>query len=136
MYELCRVARAFNTNFAANHMTPAFVDAMAAITPLATYGLISRSSGSCRFTSRPRRGQSAGIFDTTDVESFTNKILGWWRTNGSSFPAWALAARITFSLTPNSAACERIFSLLKLMFGEQQLSALVGIRSHSRCAYA
>ena len=38
--------------------------------------------------------------------------------------AWALAARITFGLTPNSAACERVFSLVKNMFGEQQMSAL------------
>ena len=37
---------------------------------------------------------------------------------------WALAARITFGLTPNSAACERVFSLLKNMFGEQQMAAL------------
>ena len=37
---------------------------------------------------------------------------------------WALAARITLGLTPNSAACERVFSLLKNMFGEQQMAAL------------
>ena len=122
MYELCRVARAFNPNFAANHMTPAFVDAMAAITPLMTHGLISALKRELPLYLSA--AQSAGIFDTTDVESFTNKILDWWRTNGSSFPAWALAARITFSLTPNSAACERIFSLLKQMFGDAQMSAL------------
>jgi hypothetical protein len=40
------------------------------------------------------------------------------------FPAWAVAARIVFSFTPNSAACERVFSLLKFMFGDQQWAAL------------
>ena len=34
------------------------------------------------------------------------------------------AARITCALSPNSAACERVFSLLKNLFGEQQLEAL------------
>ena len=40
------------------------------------------------------------------------------------FPSWALAARITFGLSPNSAACERVFSLVATMFGDQQMSAL------------
>ena len=50
--------------------------------------------------------------------------IGWWRANGGSFPAWALAARIVFALSPNSASCERVFSLVKQMFGEQQMTAL------------
>ena len=40
------------------------------------------------------------------------------------FPAWALAARIVFAISPNSASCERVFALLKNLFGEQQMSAL------------
>ena len=39
-------------------------------------------------------------------------------------PKWAYAARIAFALSPNSASCERVFSALKLMFGDQQMSAL------------
>ena len=35
-----------------------------------------------------------------------------------------MAARIAFALSPNSASCERVFALLKEMFGEDQLSAL------------
>jgi len=41
-----------------------------------------------------------------------------------AFPTWACAARIVFALSPNSASCERVFSLLKVLFGEQQMSAL------------
>ena len=41
-----------------------------------------------------------------------------------NFPAWAQAARIVFALSPNSAACERVFSLLKRLFGEQQMDSL------------
>ena len=40
------------------------------------------------------------------------------------FHPWALAARIVFAISPNSATCERVFSLLKLMFGDQQMAAL------------
>ena len=51
-------------------------------------------------------------------------MLKWWRSNGNSFPAWATAVRIVFALSPNSAACERVFSLLKRMFGDERMSAL------------
>ena len=50
--------------------------------------------------------------------------MKWWRTNGNNFPTWALAARIAFGLSPTSASCERVFSLVKTMFGEQQMHAL------------
>ena len=55
---------------------------------------------------------------------YTDAILTWWRTNGSSFPAWALAARIVFASSPNSASCERVFALLRNLFGELQMSSL------------
>ena len=31
---------------------------------------------------------------------------------------------IVFAISPSSASCERVFSLLKLMFNEQQISSL------------
>ncbi len=37
---------------------------------------------------------------------------------------WSKAARIVFSMSPNSASCERVFSLLKVMFGENRDSSL------------
>ena len=59
MYEVARVARAFNPNFATNHLNPAFVDAMVAITPLASHGLISQLKNelplSALFTLQPPR---------------------------------------------------------------------------------
>ena len=122
MYEVAGLVRAFNPNFAANHLNAAFVDTMAAITPLASHGLISELKKELPMYLSATQG--ASVFDMSDVEGFTEALLCWWRTNGKAFPAWAFAARITFSLTPNSAACERVFSLLKHMFGEAQMSAL------------
>ena len=49
---------------------------------------------------------------------------GRWLVNGSRFPAWALAARIVFAISPNSATCERVFSLLERLFDEEQRSSL------------
>jgi len=60
----------------------------------------------------------------TDVKKFTADVLLFWSNHGSSFPTWALAMQIVGSFTPNSAAVERVFSLLKLMFGDMQMSAL------------
>ena len=68
--------------------------------------------------------QGAPVFDTSSVADFTKALLAWWRVNGGHFPAWALAARVAFAISPSSAACERVFALVKLMFGEQQMSAL------------
>ena len=67
---------------------------------------------------------SAGTFDKSSMADYTDAILTWWRTNGSSFPAWALAARIVFASSPNSASCERVFALLRNLFGEQQMRSL------------
>ena len=48
----------------------------------------------------------------------------FWRRNGQKFPTWAVAARIMFAMTPNSASAERVFSLLKAMFGDARASSL------------
>ena len=60
----------------------------------------------------------------------------FWRRNGQKFPTWAVAARIMFAMTPNSASAERVFSgsLLKatcacacacsFMFGDARASSL------------
>ena len=77
------------------------------------------------------------IFDRTSVATYTEDVLKWWRTNGSGFKQWACAARVVFAISPNSAACERVLSLLKLMFGDEQLSILADAihprRPHASC---
>ena len=68
---------------------------------------------------------AARAFDKTSVNDYTEAILGWWRAaNCSAFPAWALAARIVFAISPNSASCERVFALLRNLFGELQVNSL------------
>ena len=69
-----------------------------------------------RSTTRSARGQP-------DNHAFTEGVLHWWKVHGSKFLVWAEAARIVFAFTPNSAAAERVFSMLKAMFGDQATNA-------------
>jgi hypothetical protein len=75
-------------------------------------------------STRPAAGCMGVVVDTTSMEAFTNSILLFWRRNGQKFPTWAVAARIMFAMTPNSASAERVFSLLKAMFGDARASSL------------
>ena len=59
-----------------------------------------------------------------DVQEFTDDVLTFWRTHKSELPTWARSARIVFAMSTNSASCERVFSLLANMFGDNQNSAL------------
>lgn len=61
----------------------------------------------------------------SDVAAYTERILNFWRsTSELSMPAWRQAARIIFAISPNSAACERVFAMLDCLFGEEQMSTL------------
>ena len=53
------------------------------------------------------------VFDHSDLGVYTADILSWWRINSPSISAWAMAARIIFSLQISSAASERVFSLVE-----------------------
>jgi hypothetical protein len=49
-------------------------------------------------------------FNAADDDLYSDGVLTWWRTHGKAIPAWQVAARIVFALTPNSASCERVFA--------------------------
>ena len=99
---------------------------MAAITPLRSLDMLDQLKQEAPLY-RAAAG-SAGAFDKSSVADYTDAMLTWWRTNGGSFPrsfpAWALAARIVFASSPNSASCERVFALLRNLFGELQMKSL------------
>ena len=54
---------------------------------------------------------------------FTKGILSWWKSPASEVEAWSEAARIALAMAPNSAGAERVFSLLKILFGSNQDTA-------------
>ncbi len=59
-----------------------------------------------------------------DVNDFTDAVLQFWRNRVTTLPRWAYAARIVFAISCNSTSCERVFSLMTSMFGQEQLAAL------------
>ena len=67
--------------------------------------------------------RAAGIAVIDDMTEFTAAVLAFWR-GATQLKAWRVAARIVFSITPNSAGAERVFSLLKLMYGPNQMDLL------------
>ena len=122
MYELCRVARAFDPTFAAANVDAAFVDSMSAITPLRALGMLDDLKRQLpQYLAAAARAPAIG---KSSVADYSNAILDWWRNSSATFPAWALAARVVFAISPNSASCERVFALLKNLFGEEQLRSL------------
>jgi hypothetical protein len=62
--------------------------------------------------------------DHGNVDDFTQSVLGWYKNHSGEIGAWAEASLIAFSFTPSSAAAERVFSLLKTLFGPNQDMAL------------
>lgn len=56
--------------------------------------------------------------------STTVDTLRWWENHSSDLPCWSSAVRKVFLLQPSSAAAERVFSILKNTFGDQQQTSL------------
>ena len=73
MYEICRVVRAFNPNFADVHVDAAFIDAMAAIKPLVGLGLLAGLKR--ELPAYLAAASGAPTFDTSSVDTFTNDLL-------------------------------------------------------------
>ena len=122
MYEMLRLVRAVDPSFAvAEQIGHAWMNDMAKIKPLSANDLISGMKSELPAYLAAAQGAT---FDHKNIDVFTVDMLTWWRNNGKKFPSWALAARIIFAFSPNSAACERVFSLLASMFTKEQHSAL------------
>ena len=58
------------------------------------------------------------------VHGSREAVLAFYRAYNPRFPTWAKAARIIFAMAPSSAASERVFSLVKNMFGKEQFAAM------------
>ena len=58
------------------------------------------------------------------VNDLTESVLGWYKNRSGAVGAWAEASLVVLLFTPNSAAAERVFSLLKALFGSNQDMAL------------
>ena len=120
-YEVCRVSQVFDPSFAINNLTASFVDELCAAIPAISDCAIALKA---EVNSYKVAAATAPTLDHNDVKAFSEKVLEFWRAHGTKMPAWRKAARIVFAIPPNSAASERVFSLLEDMFGKEQDSSL------------
>ena len=116
-YEVCRVSQLLDPSFAAVHLIPSFVDELCAAIPA-----ISGCSAALKMELDAYKlaARNAPALDHNDVELYTKGVLAFWRKEGTKIPAWRKVAKIVFTITPNSASSERVFSLLEAMFGKDQ----------------
>ena len=121
MLAVLKAVRAFDPAWAALHNLSADV-----VRSLSVVRCISEELIEGMLTELDRYTTAARDFevDRADVDAFTESVLKFWRTHRSTLPMWAKAARIVFALSPNSASCERVFSLLASMFSPEQKSSL------------
>lgn len=125
MYEACRLLQIFDPSFAAAHASPQFIDKLFTM-PAFGDGNAKRNMKS----ELPKYKSLCAQWDTIDhgcVDKFTAQVLKFWRNTRKEIPSWARAAQIAFAMSPNSASCERVFSLLESMFGEEQHRALADL---------
>lgn len=122
--QICRLAQAFDPVFASQHLTASMVADLCHIKPIMEH--IKVEDLQAQLPAYLAVASRAPPHSLDDVASYTETILNFWRcnTSESSMPAWRLAARIIFAMSPNSASCERVFSLVTCMFGEGQISSL------------
>jgi hypothetical protein len=122
MYEVCKIVRAFDPAYAAKHLTPQKVDELAIITPVVEHVNLNQLKAELPAYMSAAAGTE---MDTEDVKAYSDAVLEWWKSSPKQgMHAWRKAARIMFSITPNSASCERVFALLKNMFGSTQDACL------------
>ena len=107
--------QAFDPTFASMHLTPAMVDDLMAIEPLAGHDLLDGLKQ--ELPAYLSAAATCPALNRSDVGEYTEAVLAFYRAYNPRSPTWAKAARIIFAMAPSSAASERVFSLVKNMFG-------------------
>lgn len=120
MYTVCRLSQLFNPAYAINFLDPSQVEELLhVVKPLAKHIDVARFKA--EVPAYLATARNAPSIDMNDVQTFSKQILQFWNnTSKAELSEWRKAATIMFAMSPNSAACERVFSLLENMFSEQQ----------------
>lgn len=116
------MSQVFDPTYAAQHLVPASIDELSEVKPLAEH--IDMSKLKLQTPSYLTAAKDI-VIDRSAVETYTDSILRFWRATPSKHMSeWRKAANIVFAMTPNSASCERVFSLLNVMYGNAQDNTL------------
>ena len=124
MYEVCAVVRAFDPTWVKSSgvLDSAFVSDRLCVLPW-----LDRDTLQALVRELPDYLAACNAFNDISrrsINDFTDAVLGFWRTITNKCKTWRFEARRAFCLTPNSAASERVFARLKMMFGEMQTHSL------------
>ena len=79
--------RVFDPNYAASHATPAHVQALSTVQPIAARGLSDRLVQ--ELPHYLALCAAAPTLDHSSVHDYTLALLLWWRNNHPRVPAWA-----------------------------------------------
>ena len=84
-YEVCRVSQLFDPSFAVVNMTPNFVDELCAAVPA-----LGNAAAALKAELEAYRveARTAPAMDHSDVHSFTEAVLEFWRTHGNKVCPW------------------------------------------------
>jgi hypothetical protein len=123
-YTVVRVAQMFDPGWASVYLTPPMVDELPLIVSIGELDLIGDLKRELPAFTAAIAYYGRGGATPPSLDELTPMILKWWREHANQFPTWAKAARIVFAMPASSAGAERIFSLLKAMYGSHQVSAL------------
>jgi hypothetical protein len=126
MYEVCALIRVFDPSWVAENsqlVDMALVGKLHVVVPIQYWELVPALQ--VELPTYLVAAKDVAI-DRSEMKGYTTAVLDFWKRHHTEIPNWAKAARIVFSFSCNSAACERVFSLLKCMFGDQQLKAVAG----------
>lgn len=120
MYETCRLFQAFDPSFAAN-LTNEWIDNLFKIS---MFGGLEEKRKLKTDLPKYKALSAEWNVDHSSVDTFTENVLKFWKRARKDIPSWSQAARKAFACSPNSAASERVFSLLATLFGHEQMSTL------------
>ena len=105
------LAQVFNPAYAASHLSPHGVDALSDIKPLHYHKLID---GMKREVHAYLTACAGVVIDSSDMHTFTNSVLMFWRNNAHKFPTWSKAARIMVRARPRPRPRPRPCSCCRL----------------------
>lgn len=108
----------------ADRLNDSYVDALSAVNPFMELGLLPGLKSELPKFITTTKAYNYGTSSVDNMKEFTAEVLEFWEMKHKEFPTWAKAARIAFSMTPNSASCERVFSLLAHFYGDARDVAL------------
>lgn len=122
MFQVLKAVKVFDPSWAASNLDAESVDDLGVVTPIVD--LIPSLHQELQAYHTAANSVKIDHTENKEDHSFTDQVLKFFKEYGEAFPSWCAAARIVFAFTPNSAAAERVFSLLSSMFGDQQENAL------------